>query len=118
MSAAERVFAERFSELVLAKRPILVMPDRRSSIVDAHHTISRSWMESRLSGLEDEERWAILWDPDCGVPAERPRHEQITNAHKRVQPSELRVENIEFAAKHGWLDRLSREVPGYMVEHA
>ena len=112
MSDAERVFKDRFDEVVLAKRPVLYMPDRRSSIVDSHHTLPKSWMKFRLgSRLEPEEVWAVIWDPDCGLPAERPRHEQLTNGHRRLELGELREENIAFAERHGWLGRLAVEAP-------
>jgi hypothetical protein len=118
MSAAERVFKDRFCEEVLAKRPILVMPERRHGVVDAHHTISQSWIKARHGSLEPELLWELLWDPDAGVPVDRFRHEQITNAFKRVQPDELRPENVKYAERNGFLHRLAIEVPGFeLVEH-
>lgn len=111
-SAAEREFKDRFDEEVRAKRPILTMPDRVSGIVDPHHVIGKSYLSSRFIGLEDEELWAIRWDPANGIPVDRFRHEQLTNAFRRLDPLDLREENVEFALRHDLMHRLEREVPG------
>ena len=119
MSAAERAFKARFDEEVLAKRPVLTM-ERVRGITDPHHVLPRSWLAShdRFRHLEGDELWAVLYDPDNGIPCDRVRHEQITNAHKRLSPDELRPENVEFAVKYGLTHRLHVEVPGLTVEHA
>ena len=117
MSDAERVFKDRFDEVVLAKRPVLTMPERVSGIVDCHHVIGKSYLADRFRHLSDEELWAIKWDPDNGLSVDRFRHEQITNAFKRLRIDELRPENVEFAERLHLLHRLEREVPGFVVEH-
>jgi hypothetical protein len=112
ISAGEREAKARFTELVLAKRPILTMPERVSGITDPHHVISKSYLADRFRHLEPEELWAIKWSPDNGIAVDRFRHEQITNAFKRLEPLDLREENVEFAIEHDLMDRLNREVPG------
>lgn len=112
MDAGEREYAERFFALVLAKRPILELEDRRIGIVDPHHVIPKQRLRlyPPWRRLEYEELWAIVWDPDNGIPVDRGYHELLTTAMRKLKSTELRAENIAFARRHDLFGYLLREL--------
>lgn len=118
ISAAERELADRFREVVLAKRPILCLPDRVDGRVDPHHYIRAQVLRHVAidRGLSSEAGWALVWNADNGVPVDRAYHDQVTVSHRRLRAEELRPENIAFAHEHGLLGKLAREVPSFDLD--
>jgi hypothetical protein len=111
MTPLEIELATRFWDEVLAKRPVLFLPGRRDSVVEAHHVVPKRVLRAHYSTMPAEERWRLVWDPDNGIPVERPLHSLITVAMRRVEAGQLRPENLEFAERHRIVHLLEREVP-------
>jgi hypothetical protein len=111
MAPREIELMTRFWDEVLAKWPVLSLPSKRSRVIEAHHVIPKRVLKAHCSAMEPEERWEIVWDPDNGLPVERPLHELITTAMQRVQADELRPENFAFAERLDIVNLLEREVP-------
>lgn len=114
MSKLERELADRFREEVRAKRPILKLEGFRTpGLVDPHHVLRQQTIKWELLGSEPEEVWAAQWDPDNGIPVENGYHPLLTVGMRRLDVSQLRPENIDFARRYGWEHLLGREVPSF-----
>ena len=114
MSAIERRAKDLFSMAVLAKGKCVMDDYECSPIVDPHHIVPKQRLKNR-PGLTDQGRMELVWDPRNGVPLCRTHHSRVTVGFRRLAPSMVPTEALEFASEYdlGWA--LEQEVPGFVM---
>lgn len=74
----------------------------------AHHVVALNVI-LRAHHLTVEQRHQLAYDPENGAPVTADAHERHENASRRITRSELRLQHVEWAERHGfgwYLDRI------------
>jgi hypothetical protein len=72
--------------------------------LDAHHIITKQWIETNYADLPEDELLEILFDPRIGAPLCRAGHENVVSLH--IYWDEVSAECIEACQEvdRRWLD--------------
>jgi len=111
-SKAEQDAHDRF-RAVVTRQPCLFSTTRPghecSGPLDPHHVVPAQYLKNHFSTLED--KWALIYSPDVGVPLCRAAHDPVTTHATYVFLQELPAVVIDFCEAWGNKHRLEIECP-------